>query len=129
MHGQPHLRATQATILTVEFVSGRVGRHCRERSICSYAHYVSDAIGPSGESTTNEASDDEPGRMENLGLRTLRKEAGREKRVRLPNMEEGQWGNCISEQLRRKAAVEVMRVGCAAYDAIPPRAIYSDTTI
>lgn len=67
--------------------------------------------------------------MENLGLRTLRKEAGREKRVRLPNMEEGQWGNCISEQLRRKAAAEVMRVGCAAYDAIPPRAIYSDTTI
>lgn len=38
-------------------------------------------------------------------------------------------GNCISEQLRRKAAVEVVRVGCAAYDAIPPRAIYSDITI
>lgn len=55
MHSQPQLRTAQVTVLTVQFVSGRVGRHCREGPICSYSHNVSDAIGPGGESATNEA--------------------------------------------------------------------------
>jgi hypothetical protein len=51
---------------------------------------------------TQMSSGNEPGRTENLGLRTLRKEAGIEKGARFPNMERrGKEANYISEQCRK----------------------------